>query len=63
MPARAVDAPETVELDLSLLGDRRIRDGVRRALIERGDPALEVLANAYALDGPAPRPRALAPPD
>ena len=24
---------------------------------------LEVLANAYALDGPAPRPRALAPPD
>lgn len=31
---------------VSLLGDRRIRDGVRRALIERGDPALEVLANA-----------------
>ncbi len=29
-----------------LLGDRRTRDEVRRALIERGDPALEVLAQA-----------------
>jgi len=29
-----------------LLGDRRIRDGVRRALIARGEVALEVLAKA-----------------
>jgi hypothetical protein len=31
---------------VQLLGDRRIRDGVRRALLERGDVALEVLAKA-----------------
>lgn len=31
---------------VELLGDRRIRNGVRRALIQRGDAALEVLAKA-----------------
>jgi len=31
---------------VGLLGDRRIRDGVRRALIARGDAALAVLAKA-----------------
>ena len=31
---------------VGLLGDRRIRDGVRRALLARGDAALEVLAKA-----------------
>jgi len=30
---------------VGLLGDRRIRDGVRAALLERGDRALQVLAN------------------
>lgn len=31
---------------VALLGDRRIRDGVRRALMERGESALEALAKA-----------------
>jgi hypothetical protein len=31
---------------VELLGERRVRDGVRRALLERGDAALDVLARA-----------------
>ncbi len=43
--SRSQDAWFTPTL-VQLLGDRRIRDGVRRALIQRGEVALDVLAKA-----------------